>query len=114
MNDNFCVPDSRSSSVVTEIAKALHEVTETSRIVVVAMEEVSAMTEDLTMAASEQEMNTDSDKPGNYEHKRYDIADSSGNCAAISRGSQDAWRYGKYYESRQSKPGKFSADYRHN
>ena len=49
----------RSSSVVTEIANALHDVMETSRSVVVAMEEVSAMTKDFTIAANEQEMSTD-------------------------------------------------------
>lgn len=49
----------RSSSVATDIAGALHDVMSTGRRVVGAMEEVGAMTEDFTSAASEQEMNTD-------------------------------------------------------
>lgn len=49
----------RSSSVVTEIAEALHAVMLTSHEVVTAMEEVGAMTEDFSLAAKDQEMSTD-------------------------------------------------------
>lgn len=49
----------RSSSVVTEIADALHAVMLTSREVVTAMEEVGAMTEDFGLAAKDQEMSTE-------------------------------------------------------
>lgn len=49
----------RSSTVVTEIADALHQVTSTSRGVVAAMEEVGAMTEDFTTVTNEQEMGSE-------------------------------------------------------
>jgi methyl-accepting chemotaxis protein len=49
----------RSSSVVTEIADALHTIMLTSREVVTAMEEVGALTEDFSLAAKDQEMSTE-------------------------------------------------------